>query len=66
MLAFVGILAGEAVEFSSTLFGDKIVGPDVYQFQEDDQLTGFSFAAFIVGLLSPNLSFSLEGLTVCM
>ena len=52
MLAFVGILAGEAVEFSSPLFGEKIVGPDVYQFQEADQLTGFGFAAFIVGLLS--------------
>ena len=52
MLAFIGILAGEAVEFSSPLFGDKIVGPDVYQFQEADQLTGFGFAAFIVGLIS--------------
>ena len=50
MLAFVGILAGEAVVFSSPLFGDKIVGPDVYQFQEADQLTGFGFAAFIVDL----------------
>ena len=51
-MAFIGILAGEAVEFSSPLFGDKIVGPDVYQFQEADQLTGFGFAAFIVGLIS--------------
>ncbi len=42
MLAFVGILAGEAVEFSSPLFGDKIVGPDVYQFQEADQLDKFA------------------------
>jgi hypothetical protein len=52
MLAFVGILAGEAVEFSSPLYGDKIVGPAVYQFQEADQLTGFGFAFFIVGLIS--------------
>eukprot|EP01036_Dinobryon_divergens_P027352 gene27352-36116_t len=52
MLAFVGILAGEAVEFSTPLYGDKIVGPAVYQFQEADQLTGFGFATFIVGLIS--------------
>ena len=52
MLAFVGILAGEAVEFSSPLYGDKIVGPAVYQFQEADQITGFGFATFIVGLIS--------------
>jgi hypothetical protein len=52
MLAFVGILSGEAVEFSSPLYGDKIVGPAVYQFQEADQLTGFGFATFIIGLIS--------------
>jgi light-harvesting complex I chlorophyll a/b binding protein 1 len=52
MLAFVGILVGEAVEFSTPLYGDKIVGPAIYQFQEADQLTGFGFAFFIVGLIS--------------
>ena len=52
MLAFVGILTGEAIEFSSPLYGDKIVGPAIYQFQEADQLTGFGFAFFIVGLIS--------------
>ena len=28
------------------------VGPAVYQFQEADQLTGFGFAFFIIGLIS--------------
>lgn len=51
MLAVVGILAGEAVEFSS-LFSNKITGPALYQFQEADQLTGFGFAFAIVGLIS--------------
>ena len=52
MLAFIGILAGEAIEGNTPLFGDKIVGPAVYQFQEADQLTGFGFATFIIGLIS--------------
>ena len=51
MLAALGILTGEAVEFSTPLFGDKIVGPAIFQFQEADQITGFGFAAFIVGLV---------------
>ena len=51
MLAVVGILTGEAVEFSS-LYSNKITGPALYQFQEADQLTGFGFAFFIVGLIS--------------
>ena len=51
MLAFLGILVGEEVEFSS-LFGNKVTGPAIYQFQEADQLTGFGFAFFIVGLIS--------------
>ena len=51
MLAVVGILVGEAVEFSS-LFGSKVTGPALYQFQEADQLTGFGFAFAIVGLIS--------------
>lgn len=52
MLAFLGILVGEAVEFSSPLYGDKVVGPAIYQFQEADQLTGFGFVFAIVGLIS--------------
>ena len=52
MLAAVGILVGEAVEFNTPLFGDKIVGPAIYQFQEADQITGFGFASFIVGLIA--------------
>jgi light-harvesting complex I chlorophyll a/b binding protein 1 len=52
MLGVAGILAGEAVEFNSPLFGDKDVGPAIFQFQEADQLTGFGFAFFIVGLIS--------------
>ena len=51
MLAAVGILVGEGVEFSS-LFGSKVTGPAIYQFQEADQLTGFGFAFAIVGLIS--------------
>ena len=51
MLAAAGILVGEEVEFGTPLFGDKLVGPAIYQFQEADQLTGFGFAAFIVGLI---------------
>lgn len=51
MLAVLGILVGEAVEFSS-LFGNKVTGPALYQFQEADQVTGFGFAFFIVGLIS--------------
>ena len=52
MLAAVGILVGEAVEFSTPLFGGKIVGPAIYQFQEADQITGFGFAYFVVGLIA--------------
>jgi len=53
MLAVAGILAGEAIEFNTPLYGDKpIVGPAIYQFQEADALTGFGFAFFIVGLIS--------------
>ena len=52
MLATVGILAGEAVEFNTPLFNDKLVGPAIFQFQEADQITGFGFAAFIVGLIA--------------
>lgn len=51
MLACLGILTGEAVEFSTPLFGDKLVGPAIYQFQEADSLTGFGFAAFIITLI---------------
>ena len=51
MLAVVGILVGEEVEFGTPLYGDKIVGPAIFQFQEADQLTGFGFAAFIIGLI---------------
>lgn len=59
MLAAVGILVGEEVEFSS-VFGTQITGPAIYQFQEADQLTGFGFAAAIVGLISIIESFGLE------
>lgn len=52
MLAALGILTGEEVEFSTPLFGDKILGPAVFQFQEADQLTGFGFGAFIVVLIA--------------
>ena len=52
MLAAVGILVGEEVEFNTPLFGDKIVGSAIYQFQEADQLTGFGFAAFIISLIA--------------
>ena len=46
-LAFIGILAGEAVEFSSPLFVDKIVGADVNQFQEADRLWLRSFHCWL-------------------
>lgn len=52
MLASLGILVGEAVEFNTPLYGDKIVGPAIYQFQEADQLTGFGFGFGILGLIS--------------
>ena len=52
MLAAVGIPVGEAVEFSTPLYGDKIVGPAIYQFQEADQLTGFAFGFGITALIS--------------
>lgn len=52
MLAALGIIVGEGVEFSTPLFGDKIVGPAIYQFQEADQLTGFSFAFGIISLIA--------------
>ena len=58
MLSVVGILAGEAVEFNS-LFGNKVTGPAIYEFQEADQLTGFGFAFAVVGLIS-----IIEGLSV--
>jgi len=52
MLAALGIITGEAVEFNTPLFGDKLVGPAIYQFQEADAITGFGFGAFIVGLIT--------------
>jgi len=52
MLAAVGILVGEAVEKNTPLFGDEIVGPAIYQFQEADAISGFGFAAFIIGLIA--------------
>ena len=52
MLAALGIIVGEEVEFSTPLFGDQIVGPAIYQFQEADQLTGYGFAGLIVGLIA--------------
>lgn len=52
MLATVGILVGETVEKNTPLFGDKIVGPAIYQFQEADAITGFGFAAFIIVLIA--------------
>ena len=61
MLGVVGILAGEAVEFSP-LFSNKITGPAIFQFQEADQLTGFGFAFGIVGLISIVEGFSVEKL----
>ena len=51
MLATVGILVGEGVEKNTPLFGDKIVGPAIYQFQEADALSGYGFAALIVGII---------------
>ena len=54
------LLAGEAVETSTPLYGDKIVGPAIYQFQEADQLTGFGFAFFIIGLISVIESWGIE------
>jgi hypothetical protein len=52
MLAALGIIVGEAVEFNTPLFGDKLVCPAIYQFQETDAVTGFGFGAFIIGLIS--------------
>lgn len=52
MLAALGVIVGEAVEFSTPLFGDKVVGPAIYQFQEADELTGYGFAAAIVGVIA--------------
>jgi len=52
MLAALGILVGEGVEFSTPLYGDKIVGPAIYQFQEADQLTGYGFAFGITALIA--------------
>lgn len=52
MLAALGILVGEAVEFNTPLFGDKLVGPAIYQFQEADSLSGFGFAGFILTLIT--------------
>lgn len=53
-------LAGEAIENNTPLYGDKIVGPAIYQFQEADQLTGFGFAFFIIGLISVIESWGIE------
>jgi len=52
MLAALGIIVGEEVEFSTPLFGDMVTGPAIYQFQEADQLTGYGFAGLIVGLIA--------------
>ena len=52
MLGALGIIVGEAVEFNTPLYGDKIVGPAIYQFQETDAITGYSFAAFIIGIIT--------------
>jgi len=52
MLAALGIVVGEEVEFSTPLFGDMVTGPAIYQFQEADQLTGYGFAGLIVGLIA--------------
>jgi len=60
MLAFLGIIVGEEVELGTPLYGDKIVGPAIYQFQEADQLTGFGFAFFIIGLISIIESWGIE------
>lgn len=40
------------MEKNTPLFGDKIVGPAIYQFQEADALSGFGFAAFIVAMIA--------------
>ena len=52
MLGALGIIVGEGVEFNTPLFGDKIVGPAIYQFQETDDVVGYGFAAFIVGIIA--------------
>jgi len=53
MLAFIGILAGEAIEGSTPFaLSDKILGPAVYHVQEANELTGFGFTFFIIGLIS--------------
>jgi hypothetical protein len=53
MLAVLGIVGGEEAELDNTpLYGDKIVGPAIYQFQEADQLTGFAFGAAILALIA--------------
>ena len=53
MLAALGIIVGEEAELDNTpLYGDKIVGPAIYQFQEADQLTGFAFGAAILALIA--------------
>jgi len=51
MLGALGIIVGEAVEFNTPLFGDKLVGPAIFQFQEADALSGYGFASFIVGIV---------------
>lgn len=45
MLGALGIIAGESIEKNTPLFGDKIVGPAIYQFQ-------VSFYQFILLLWS--------------
>jgi len=53
MLAALGIIAAEEAELDNTpLYGDKIVGPAIYQFQEADQLTGFAFGFGILALIA--------------
>lgn len=52
MLATVGVLVGESVEKNTPLFGDKIVGPAIYQFQEAEALSKFGFLAGIVAFIA--------------
>jgi light-harvesting complex I chlorophyll a/b binding protein 1 len=51
MIATVGILVGETVEKNTPLFGDKIVGPAIYQFQEADAIL-YYFWAGVVALIA--------------
>jgi light-harvesting complex I chlorophyll a/b binding protein 1 len=47
MLAFVGIVAGEALEGSAPFFNSEITGPAIFQFQQADAI----FPAFWLGVL---------------